>query len=450
MVFLFHSGTFQGLDEDITGDLVVTGVGFTPKLLIMSATSHDVNIFDASGNMNFGFASSNDTSKQRALGMNTNDSESAGTVNHFWHPTCIWTEDFPGGIPGPNVVCELKSFDSDGFTLNYVLNFSSTANTKIGYLALGGDDMSSTNVGHFTAPSSTGDFSVNGVGFLPDFVLLATSNSTQDATNTAGDGSFSLGAFNGVGEQFTTAFISENNADPTDTARYQRTDKCLAIFNVSNAAALTHEATFVGMDADGFTINFSTASTANKRVAYAAFKGPATKIGSFTSPTAGTLPVSQSVTGAGLDPKSLILLSVGGTTSSAIQSHNRWCIGGGDNSINRYSNWIGDKDNVGTTVVASRFDNNQIMRVSTEAASAGSTTTDALADLSMLDTDGFTLNWSVIDTGNAYEIIYLAFADAEAPPPILTFNSINSLTGNTVAGIAIHTADLDHIDTIVE
>ena len=46
--------------------------------------------------------------------------------------------------------------------------------------------------------------------------------------------------------------------------------------------------------------------------------------------------------------------------------------------------------------------------------------------------------------------MYFAFTDAQAPPPITSLSSTNNLTGNAIGGVSIQTADLDHIDTIVE
>jgi len=439
MPFQFHSARFE--TPGSPADKVITGVGFQPKLLIIWACSADVDVFDVDYVINMGFASSSDTAKQRSFTVAMSDNSAVADAQSAWHTSAVFTDGFAGALG----VGTLKSFDADGFTLNWN-GFSS--NWETGFLAMGGTDMTNATVGHFNAPSSTGLHQVTGLGFLPDFVFLLGTSHTTDNEIAFGPCNISFGVMNGVGEQAVSSNMSIDDVTTMDTARYQRTDKCLAIFNSTNSAALTHEAAFSTMDNDGFTLNFTTASGANKRVAYAAFQGPQTKITSMTTPIAGALPLSLPTTGLGLAPKAIILPSVDKTASSSIVTNSRFTIGGSGNPDNQWTTWTGSSDATANAVCAARCDSTKILRLATEAAAAGSSTTQALASLESLDEDGFTLNYTVIDAANAYEVIVIAFADAEAPEPITSAISSTSMQSLPLRTLGCDIADQDYIETV--
>lgn len=409
MVLQFKTTTFNKTTG--TGNKVVAGVGFTPKVVILTcdfATNAQVNTFVGDSMLMVGFAVDTTAANQRSTNVWSGDGLGTSDIDAAFHASsCFSVNDDTGFY----MTGTLTVLDIDGFTLNFTANPSANL---AGYIAMGGDDITNTHTDHFSTPSITGDFDVTGVGFKPDFVMLAGSNQTADNA-FASKGGMCFGAFNSDGQQAFMAHVEEDSAATSDTARYQRTDKCLAMFSETDTATLTHEATFVSMDNDGFTINFSTASVANKRISYLAIKGIQTKIGSFTSPTVGTAPVSQEVTGVGFTPRGLIFMTDGNTATTSIAAHARWCVGSANSSTDEQSNWGGDEDNNATaTVCAQRHDNNACIRVSDEAGSAGSTTTQALADFTSLDENGFTLNWSVKDASNAYQVIYVAFGDTPA------------------------------------
>jgi hypothetical protein len=345
----------------------------------------------------------------------------------------------------------LESFDSDGFTLHWFLTDLVGSGFQYSFIVIGGD-VTEAKADSFTAPSTTGQHTVTGIGFIPDFVFLLGTNMTEDDAVVDDElstffTSHSFGCFNGVGEQAVNSVIIRGGVSTTDTARYQRTDKCLAMFSVTSTSTLTHEAEFVAMDTDGFVLNYTTASTANKRVAYLAFKGCQTKIATLTSQTVGSLPVSQPVTGAGLELKAVMFMTVCGTSSSSVQNHARQCFGFVTDGDNRSSKWTGSTDNVGTSICASMTDTDQCIRISTETASAGSSTTQAMADFVSYDEDGFTIEWDVIDASNAYEVIYIAFADTEAPPPILVSTS-TSMQSQTFDMLSSTNAESESISTV--
>src|SRR5262249_47194519 len=69
----------------------------------------------------------------------------------------------------------------------------------------------------------------------------------------------------------------------SDTQRGQQTDACLYGFGAG--LVVSKKASFVSMDADGFTVNFTTADTNAGQVVSLALKGVAAKAGSFLKST---------------------------------------------------------------------------------------------------------------------------------------------------------------------
>lgn len=452
MPFQFKTG--RVLSPQISGNVSYSGVGFKPKAMFFMATAQlPENQFNADAIYQFGFASDSDLSKQRGFGWNQQDGDGVSLLSTLLGNSGCWSD----AIGLSTNEFRVQSFDSDGFTLHRPTTFG--IHYQLGYLALGGDDLAAANVGTFLLPSSSGPLSVNGVGFVPDFVMMVATNALQSEINKTDFidiGGSSFGCFNGIGEQGTCSFTAQNNVSTMDTSRLQRTDKCLVHISPCSPSTVTHEAEFDTMDTDGFTLDFTTAgtvcgTTSGRVVFYLAIQGPQTKIGSFETPTSGVLPVSQSVSGVGFVPRSLIQWSVGSTSGTSIVDHCRFTMGGASAADSRWCSWSAFEDNTGNAVTANRSDDNKVMRISTATAAAGSSTTQALADFSSFDGDGYTLSWSAYNSGAAYQVIYMAFADAQAPPPITSVvSSVNNLTGNLITGVGIQTADLDHVDTIVE
>ena len=417
MTVQFKAGIFQKISG--LGAQSVTGVGFLPKLLGFVATSTNLNTFQSETTVLYGFASSTGTSKQRSFGIGNEDNVNRELARSHWHTATIWSDSQSGS--SFNQLAILFTFNSDGFTIFF--NSNSGVDWQISYIAIGGNDISNVDVGHFVAPSSTGIASTT-VGYKPDLCFLLGTNHTSDNSARSDRASFCFGAFNAAGEQGVTSVITVDNAYlPMKTARYQRTNKCLAMFSTTSTSTITHEASFSSMNSTGFSLNYNKAAGSGKRVLYVAIKGVNSKIGSLNSPTNEDDSV-QTISGLGLTPRGLILLSDGNESSTSIRDHLRHSIGAGNTANSRWANWAGERDGVSLSITASRIDNNQIMRISTEQSSASQSTTQALASLASLASGAFTLNWTTFDTGHAYQVIYIAIADAGPPGAQLYERSI--------------------------
>jgi hypothetical protein len=251
-----------------------------------------------------------------------------------------------------------------------------------------------------TAP---GNQSVTGIGFQPNVVIHAHTGSSFTTAPPASltEGAFGLGVMDADGDQWALTHFTVDNANSADTQRGQQTDA--SIYAINGALGVTKEASWVSMNADGFTVNFSAADASASQAFSLALKGVNIKPGSFVKTTGGA-PASQSITGVGFRPGVVLLTSFQDITQANPVAHSRFGFGASDGAA-QGSTALADENSVNTSDVDS------IDKSSKAFVKVNNSTSviNAEADLTSLDTDGFTLNWTTNDAV-ATEILYLAFA----------------------------------------
>ena len=149
---------------------------------------------------------------------------------------------------------DLQSWDATNFTLNWTTN-NATAYV-IHFIAIGGPAVSAKVV-NWTMATATGNkrspasASSRTSSFTPTSARLH-----GGAPANAADAHFGLGVMDKNGGQWANAVLSVNGV-PADTQRGQQTNACL--YGFDSALAVQKKASFVSMDADGFTVNFTNA-----------------------------------------------------------------------------------------------------------------------------------------------------------------------------------------------
>lgn len=390
--------------RDGSGTQQVTGVGFTPKALLLWSSNRakaNSGTWAIDVQQVIGFTSG--PSASYAISGASRDAKTSSETARAVAAKAFVGVDSSG--TSSLAEADLDSFDADGFTLNWTTNLYGGAidGPDVMFLAIGGDDVEAQVV-NWTSPTSTGNKAVTGVGFEPGVVLHAPgAASTTIPTTSAGMIGVGLGAMDAAGNQWMNTLASADNATTSDTSRYQRTDKCVAYIN--DSGTVNEEAAFVSMDADGFTTNFTSANGVAVQYISLCLSGLDAKVGNFTK-TTDAAPASQAVTGVGFEPGSVLLSSVGAASSTSIASTAAWALGGGDGS-NERSVAQRDGDGLGTTEADSIWHNDKVFVQ--ERTNSGGPTTDEEADLTSLDADGFTLNWTT-NGGLPTEILYLALA----------------------------------------
>ena len=259
----FKVGSF--LKPAASGSQVVPhGLGETPKALILWTNGKTNESFGA--DFNFGIGVTDESLNRYGTSMASDDNVAASRARRSMFLTSIDIVD----VGGTNYAqASVTSWDSTSFTLQWTIVNASAC--VIHFIEIGGSGVSSKVV-NWQMPTSTGNKSVTGVGFKPDLVIHFHAGYDFVTVSTrASHASFGLGVMDAAGNQWATSALSMH-AVVADTQRGQQTDACMYAFD--NSFAVQKEASFVSMDADGFTINFTnTTSAAASQVFSLALKG---------------------------------------------------------------------------------------------------------------------------------------------------------------------------------
>lgn len=389
------SGSFTGSGS--TGNQAVTGVGFQPEFLIIIGVATANESAAADGRLIIGMASG--ASDQQALDFrddggqgstNTAKSQQSGKIISA---VATATDTIAAEAA-------LVSFDVDGFTINW-----SVANAALyQYLAISGADFQA-KVGSFDMNGSIGNQAVTGVGFQPKAVMFF--GTIEDTTEGAIAGAkLSVGCATDTSEQWAFSAVSRDNLATSVAKEYITTSKCITrIHSAGGIDSVTLGAELVSLDSDGFTIDITTALAC--RMIYVAFAGSLDfHAGTVAQPTT-TSTVAES--GVGHEPQCVMFAGVGGSSLDTILADCFPVIGWSDSSLTEGFACASVDDNAGTS--SSFRDSGAGFCV--ERMSPGSPATVVTqASMNSLDSDGFTLNWTLVDA-TASIIGYLSIGDTD-------------------------------------
>lgn len=362
----------------------VTGVGFKPKALILFATDQTTTGTGTDIAYHQGMATS---TTNRAAASDTQLTATNTSYRYHNDTKCFVVMPTSGTLA---VAADLVSFDADGFTLNFS-TVDSTARI-IGYMALGGTDLTNAFIKEFLPANSTGNQSFTGVGFKPDAIfLISGAVSTAPPSGDANDCNIFYG--------FATSSSSQKASLANPRSGTTSAQQSELILKNSGGSTFTMRGSLVSMDSDGFTINFT--DIGSMKYCYAlCLKGGQYAIGAFNQNTSTG---NQSVTGLGFQPSGVILSSINATTTASIlTTQSRISLGMASSSTARASIWNGG-GNAGTQ--DNNTDTGKVLNMITEGASP---TTNTAADFVSMDSGGFTINNTTADA-TSREIIYFAF-----------------------------------------
>lgn len=408
-----------------TGDQALTDPGFQPKALLTFHGLQTAAGAVANAQMAVGLGAADGTEK--AAGYNSADNVGTTDSTRFFRTGDI-IRAYAAGTITSNLAAVLKQMDASGFTLTW--GDVTLSNALYNYLAIGGDDITNVYASHYALNTGTGDQAVTGVGFQPDIVIFigtlhASNAAQQNATQ------FCFGVMDAAGNQWAATQKSQHNVAAGNTNRAFANDACL-IFTQTAADNLAHKQSFVSMDADGFTVNISTAVGLASLIGFICIKGGNWKVGTETQKTStGT----KATTSVGFQPSGLILGSVCGTATSGVDTHARLSLGVATSPSQNTAIWTGDQDAADPTVANTIMRSDKCLTMATEGASA-SPTVNAEAELDSLDSDGFTLDWTTADA-TARVFGYVAFGGAGVSSSIKKLAGITQANVKKVSGLAI-------------
>jgi hypothetical protein len=250
-------------------------------------------------------------------------------------------------------------------------------------------------VGNFTTNTSTGNQSVTGVGFQPKVVIFVTGNAT--ATGLTNDASaLSLGVAESSSARWAMSLYAQDNTPQAVDDRRFTTTSCITI---NNNGSVTVAADFVSMDADGFTVNITTAPGTGIIVGFMALGGSdlSVKVGTFDY---GTGTGSTAITGVGFQPKVLLVGSALSNTTEGNATSYINMVGAAESSSEREASNAQGDDTADPSVTARIWTNSYFIR------RPGKSTATHEADFTSFDSDGFTFN--IVTGGTDIRIGYLA------------------------------------------
>lgn len=387
-----------------TGNKVVTGVGFQPKVVLFFGCRRSADGSTGSASalpematilLGVGISSSS-----RAC-MYTSDDFSGGSPT-LDNTRCIWNNDSNTGSSG-DFAADFVSQDSDGFTVNFTI--ANATAYVVNYTAIGGSDLTGVKLQQFSSLATTGNQGITGVGFQPD-ALIVFGTTFQSTAGSAGTTASSSLGFGTSGAQGFTAGGYVAAAGITSVS-YQRSDRIYASVRGGGAATtLEYQASLVSLDSDGFTLNWDIAQGTTQPVYALCLKGGSYKTGVFNTRTATG---AQSVTGVGAAPVGMLCSSQWKVSSASNRDVLGFVgnLGAVSDTTHRASS--GYQDNGWGSAYLDRAN---VVKVISDSATP--TVLDA-ADLTSFDADGFTLNYATVDA-TAREFIFLTMASPVAAP----------------------------------
>lgn len=238
-----------------TTEQTFTGVGFTPKLLILSRgglVTNAANAVAATLGMAMGAVSATNAGWTSSLsdrnGQAASDANTLlGSSIHLRVPTIT-------GTAGGSLT--VTSLDSDGFKLTPSVSFG--GNTVVGYVALAGANFSAF-AGTDAEKTSPGTQAKTGVGFKPQCLLFSSTNGTVIGVSATSIRS-SIGVAHGSTNR-SAAASAVDNVNPTNTAVSSSAAKCIQTY-VASTNAVAAEASLSSFDSDGYTLSWSSSSAA--------------------------------------------------------------------------------------------------------------------------------------------------------------------------------------------
>jgi hypothetical protein len=394
-----------------TGNQSVATLSFTPKIVLFFATQNTADGVIVDQNICIGAGIS---STERG-NTSVNDEDAADptdTSRTIFNTSCI-TMLSAGSSSSYLVVADLVSLNSDGFTIDITTAPGSAH--RVGYLALGGTDITDVAIGTITVPASTGNDATTGVGFQPDSALFFANG---EAINTdTNDNTLGFGFAVSTSQRGWSGIAAPRNQATSIAKRFQVTDACIGYMD-HDAASIDVEADFVSWDADGFTLNYSAVHSGDA-IIYVAFKGGQYAVGDVTTQT-GTGTWAE--TGVGFEPSAGIFSSFQNAASGSIVDGAKTSVGFASSASDMFVAG-GVIEDAQAAADSDQYQDDALVYASYDFTQ----TLTGSADLDSWDSDGFTLNMIDADP-SAFEMLYWVIG-AEAAAGF----SVNTTQAITVA-----------------
>lgn len=257
-----------------TGVQAVTGLGFQPSAVILATNkSNTTTGRDSAANARFSLGVMTAAAQWAIDTMGTQISPSPVFGAAVTDAAFIRT----GSTSTYSIKAARSSLDADGFSIN--VNPAAGAVVALGYIALSGV---SAAAGTFNQRTSTGTQAVTGVGFQPKAVLFASAGSATSGPQAQTRPSYGVAT---ATAQSGFANTLTDGSGPLVAGREM--SETVALLQVSGTGSTRLAAAAVTtLDADGFSLNWTTADATARQQFYLALADaaatPPTLAGSIT------------------------------------------------------------------------------------------------------------------------------------------------------------------------
>jgi hypothetical protein len=302
----------------------------------------------------------------------------------------------------------VASLDANGFTGSWVRG--ETVNwSNVGVLGLSG--LLNAAVFSVALPGISGDFSVTGLSFKPNFVILFGVVSSGISNLFKG---FGIGWATSPTSRGCVAFTDQDGPTTTNCVRTQATDRC---FQFSNATALRCNLDLVSFNSDGLTLHDYAGNQSNT-IYGIAMQVPQVYVTSFNTPLFGG---NFDVTGCPFAPDCALFMSWARGASASIQDHAALGMGMAAGRSTFYMR-CSSQDALGTSVTTSQGESaGDKLILLTDPAVGGTVSVCTLVEWLP---DGIRLNEG--DVGQVNEVLCCFMAGAKP--------TINVLGGTILGG----------------
>ncbi len=405
-------GTFQ--KQAGTGNQTITHtLGAAPACLILySSGPIDLSSITNGYHAAFGFT---DGTTSRSICSTQLDNKATGGVanpgaRRMSTSLLQFCDNNGGGSPATVLSsANFVSYSSTNFVVNWTTNDGQA--TEINYIIIGQAGVSAKVKG-WDQDGTSANQAVTGIGFQPQLVIhLFTDAPSRDGLPFAGAVErYTIGAMDAQGHQFAFGMHATGGGVTPGTNQSNgtlRTDCCILSYGESTYPTPNSFASFVSMDADGFTVTnsspFIPGAPPNYFVGSLCLAGlDNATVGSFTR-TIVSAPVSQSITGLGYQPVFGMFVESGGDNAGVD-------VGAADTISEWATAFWTSEGGSSTDVVSTNRTDASLVDVTMPVATK---TVNALASLFSFDSDGFTLSYNQTNT-RAATVGYIALKFASS------------------------------------
>jgi hypothetical protein len=302
---------------------------------------------------------------------------------------------------------------------DFILNWTTVSATsyEFNFLALTGVP---AKVVHWTSNTSTGNQSITGAGFQPDCVIHIGDADAGHTANTTTSSVYSIGAMDASGNQWSKYGFAMSGVTTTSTGRIQLADSC--IVDTGATTSVHTKASFVSMDADGFTIHWGTYSSGGARdyLSLCLNTGGGSLVGNWTKSTAAA-PTTDTISVLTITPTAVLATTDSYPANTSEQSGHRIMVGASDGTNNLVA---GATDKNG--IVLSGSSKTVTYRYLNESYSLAGTNNDlgsydSLGTIGSFAAGSFQASWPTTNANIATQICFVTFGN----PRIVISRSID-------------------------